>query len=410
VLRKNFVTTYRFAIFNDGNRFDPVEGAQVSLQPANNNTQGRPHDAVTDEEGVACIRVATQLQGDYHLTIAAADHETLDFPQFDSRQTSEVGIDLPLLKPAHGFLGWWHGLLGVSSFTKTLGQGISIGVIDSGCSKHPALKDVKDCGTVINSYLDSQIMGVDEMGHGTGVIGLLTACPDEAKYHGGMAPGATVYSIKAFDPHLAKFSTASQAEINEAIHQLVKKHVDLINCSFSSDEVWDSTEETLEEVYEQGTLCICAAGNDNTRVGYPGRSKRAIAVSAIGTFNAVSTGTLMERYMPRPRAKPYWQNDYFLATFSGRGQRIVCCGPGVGLVSTFLMKGGGEHPSQTLSGTSFAAPIICGALAAALAGDQVYRALQRGPGRADYALNKLKQMCQPLGFPQEFEGHGLPVL
>jgi hypothetical protein len=57
-----------------------------------------------------------------------------------------------------------------------------------------------------------------------------------------------------------------------------------------------------------------------------------------------------------------------------------------------------------------ASPLVCGVLAAALSVDRAYLRLPRDASRAEYALEKLEQLCQSLGFSARYQGAGLPVL
>jgi subtilisin len=398
------VITYSFYVCS-GNPATPLEGASVILQPSHDKTLPR-YQAISDIDGLAKVEIPKALLAEYYVAVLAPDHEVMAFRDFDLEET----FVLPRLQPAEASLGWWHRILGVSSFVKNRGEGISIGVIDSGCCQHPDISHVEDHGSVMNMVHSPDILGIDHIGHGTAVLGLIAAAPRVAERYAGIAPGATVYSIKAFDTHLQQLSAGTQAEINEAIHYFGRKGVNLINCSFSAGEFWDTTEQEIEEAYQQGTLCICAAGNEPDKIGYPALFQRAVSVSAIGFDPVILPGSIFENFLPHPREKPLWQDNYFFATFSGRGTKITCCGPGVSVISAALARDGIPDPSLPVSGTSFAAPLVCAVLAASLSVDDEYKALPRNATRADYALNKLLNLCQPLGFPSEMQGCGIPVL
>jgi hypothetical protein len=168
-------------------------------------------------------------------------------------------------------------------------------------------------------------------------------------------------------------------------------------------------EAIIKEAYAKGVLCVCAAGNDPDRIGYPARSQWTVSVSAVGLGAEILAGSLSESVLPE-KGPPFWQGDYFIPMFSGRGKKINCCGPGVGLITAAVPTEIGTRTSWRVFGTSFASPLVCGVLAAALASDDTYLSLPRDASRADYASKKLTPLCRSLGFPVQLEGAGMPVL
>jgi len=364
-----------------------------------------PPVVLTNDDGEARIRLLDATADRYVLVVNAADHMPLRLEKFASAPV----VCLPRLPKAEGGLGWWHRALGIATLPADSGAGLVVGVIDGGCATRPDCLNVRDCGCVISSEYCPDSAGTDSAGHGTAVIGLLAARPADLAQYGGVAPGVTVLSLKAFDPRLGELTTGTQGEIAEAMFRLVEQGADLINCSFSLDESHASIAQQVEEAYDQGVLCICAGGNEPGGVAFPGCLDRAVAVAALGRGDAVQPGTLIAAHVPR-RTESAWREPYFFASFSGRGPGIDCCAPGVGLVAPAPPRVGHESPFQVVSGTSFACPLVCGILATALAADPDYRALPRDASRAAYGRRRLESLCEPLGFPDGWEGRGLPRL
>jgi len=118
-----------------------------------------------------------------------------NFPQ------GSVSIDLQPL-PKGGPLGWWHYLAGVQQDGARRGAGIRIGVVDTGLGSHPYLSHVKSLGAVIDGAHDTSAKaGLDVLGHGTHVSGIIAARPPQASNdYAGVASGADVFVVRVFPP------------------------------------------------------------------------------------------------------------------------------------------------------------------------------------------------------------------
>ena len=66
---------------------------------------------------------------------------------------SGMRIQLPEL-PRNGPMGWWHWLLGMTRYADQRGQGIRVGVVDTGVGPHPYLQHVHSAGAFINGGSD----------------------------------------------------------------------------------------------------------------------------------------------------------------------------------------------------------------------------------------------------------------
>jgi len=60
-----------------------------------------------------------------------------------------------------------------------------------------------------------------------------------------------------------------------------------------------------------------------------------------------------------------------------------------------------------MTGTSMAAPMVTGALAARLSQKGSAYTRLRGPERTQYARNLLPEICQNLGLARNLQGHGM---
>jgi subtilisin family serine protease len=131
------------------------------------------------------------------------------------------------------------------------------------------------------------------------------------------------------------------------------EHVDILNLSFSGYTLHGMAPlaQAVIQLQLAGTVVVASAGNDATCVpAYPAAFPGVISVGAIGPSG------------------PAWFTNY--------GPWVRACAPGVDIVSTFFTEWA-RPDDETFSGwarwsgTSFAAPAVVGALAAAM---------QRHPG------------------------------
>lgn len=212
-------------------------------------------------------------------------------------------------------------------WNETMGEGIKIGVIDTGVDvNHPDLKD--RIAEYINFSGDGTLE--DLSGHGTHVCGILAA-----SYNGigiiGVAPKAELYVAKAFK----KDGSGDSKAIADSIEWLISKKVHVINMSFASDKESMLIYEKVKKAYDEGIILVAAAGNDGAgnSIGYPAKWKEVIAVTAVD---------FQEK----------------LVDFSSYGKEAKLAAAGKEIYSTY--PGGGY---KKLSGTSMAAPLISGAAA-----------------------------------------------
>lgn len=238
---------------------------------------------------------------------------------------------------------------------------MKIAVLDTGVAEHP---DLTVAG--VESFV-SDGSTVDENGHGTSIIGVISAAENEIGLLGA-APEAAVYSLKVMD----KSGLGNISNIINAIEWCIQNDIDIINMSFGTNTYSKALEETINSAYESGILLIAAAGNNGQstkdNVQFPAAYNHVVAVSAIDKENKVEE-------------------------FSSRGEAIDLCAPGVEVYTTSLGKGYGF-----VSGTSYAVPHVA-AVAALL--------WQKDKTKSnDFIRQLLNESAQDLGEKREY-GYGL---
>jgi len=254
------------------------------------------------------------------------------------------------------------------------GAGIRVAVVDGGVGPHQRLR-VSRAETLLNDG-KAEDNGV---GHGTHVAGLIQR----------LAPDAELWSYRVFESG----STATNASlVAAAVRRAVKEGADLVNLSVVFQRDDKALTKALEFAHANGVVCVCAAGNDAGPVSFPARHSAAVAVAACGSRAAVPASL---QPLLRPPAGSV-QPDVFATVFTCFGTEVSVTAPGLALRSYF------PHDRLALmNGTSMAAPVVTGWLAAALTGTP------RDGSRLGLALHRLFSGAQRAGLPSGFEGHGV---
>ncbi len=242
---------------------------------------------------------------------------------------------------------------------------IKVGIIDTGIDySHPDLQEnIRDGISTLDGYPSYR----DDYGHGTHVAGTIGALNNPFGMV-GINPYVDFYIVKAFD----KKGNGKLSDIIEGMDWLMRRHVDVINMSFSTSETNQTFARVMDMAHNRGIILVAAAGNDGgtNSVNYPARFPHVIAVSATDRQDNI-------------------------ASFSSTGPEIDFCAPGVDIRSTWL-KGG----YKVSSGTSFAAPHITGVVTDLL---NYYGPMS--PAQVKEMMAQGAVILQKLN--QEQQGHGM---
>ena len=364
---------------------------------------------VSGEDRVACI------MADKAVTLPLGPGQSVEHivaaPEDDGYWTAyakvagatQVAIDCPGIG-CSGPIDWWHEVHGIRSSNVTRGEGIRIGVVDHSLGDQKwidAVANLKSWHTFVDGERVDRV-ALSNTDHGQDICLLLGAHSGTGSpcLREGVAPGASLHFVGAGATG-ADEDKVEIADVALAVGLLSKEiGCDLIVLSLGKRTPSPNLYNAIELARDVGTLCICAAGNSDAPALYPARHKQAVGVAALGKSGVAPRGTLGAA---TAAAVDLVRGDgeLFAWESSARGDGVDAIGAGVSVISP-------AGRGFDLDGTSYAAPIVAGVLAIALAADAAYMAADRTRRRANLALARLKACCRPMGFPPGLFGYGMP--
>jgi subtilisin family serine protease len=220
---------------------------------------------------------------------------------------------------------------------------VTVAVLDTGIAAHPWFTDRAWWGQVTQDQLEVPDADADglpdgQAGHGTFVTGVLVRA----------APSARILVHRL----LSADGVCDEVHLIEALDAVRRRslaagaRVDLVNLSFGCHTYNDRPSMLVSEAVAalgRHTVLVAAAGNDATdRPFWPAALKNIIAVGALD-----ATGT-------------------HRADFSNSGWWVEACAVGADVPGAFPLPDGRPGYARW-SGTSFAAPVVTGAIARAAA-------------------------------------------
>ncbi|MHA2244401.1 MAG: S8 family serine peptidase [Candidatus Hodarchaeales archaeon] len=168
--------------------------------------------------------------------------------------------------------------------------------------------------------------------HGTFVAGLLAA-DDDDHICVGVAPNIRLMALRFLNDE-NRFGGGDWDMFIEALDYAVDNGARIIHLSIQADGIPpESFHTAIKRAYENEVIIVSVTGNNKDDVTYPGKYSEVIAVSATTRVREI-------------------------AHFSSTGDQNEICAPGDGVNSTYP----GKMEPQIGSGTSFAAPLVSGAI------------------------------------------------
>ncbi|ESY11222.1 S8 family serine peptidase [Mesorhizobium sp. C386A] len=238
------------------------------------------------------------------------------------------------------------------------GENVRIAVIDTGIDDtNPALS-----GVIADQFDAMPNVPVEKRDHGTSVDGLIAGVGALE----GMAPGARIYHARAFED-----GKSTMDVILSALDWAADQNVSIINMSFVGPKN-DLLGTACRNARGLGIILVAAAGNNGPKApyGYPAAYDGVIAVTATDAKDG-----LMQQ--------------------ANRGAYVFISAPGVEMVAP---SGAG---SDVVTGTSFAAAIVSGAIA-----NLIHASPERSADDIEKALAVTARDLGPKGRDNDF-GYGL---
>lgn len=229
---------------------------------------------------------------------------------------------------------WGLGALGIPSlWTQTQGEGVRVGVLDTGAALQNA--DLIDAIEDAADFSGSRFGPLDLNGHGSHVAGTIAARDNDTGCV-GIAPKCKLLIGKC----LGDDGSGSSRSVAQSILWAVERKADVISMSLGSPQASQEIYEAIRVAVKAGCFVVVAAGNSGpaeNSVDFPGKWPECITVGALDKNRKV-------------------------AQFSSRGKEVTVCAPGVGIVSV-----GHRVPLVQMSGTSQATPHVAGIVALCVA-------------------------------------------
>ena len=248
------------------------------------------------------------------------------------------------------------------------GQNIKIGIIDNGIDfLNPILENVTH---IKKSFAEEGSSSTKT--HGTVVAGIISGVDDNFP----SSPNVTIYSAEMG-------STTSDDQIigniTAAFEWLISEDVDIINTSWGGPSIyWD---EVFEDLNKNNITIIGSAGNEG---------QEGIPSGPGGNTNGISVGSI--------------DNNYNISSFSSVGNALnFDAKPDLVTFGEDLLTANVGLGTTIVSGTSFSAAIVSGALSVLLSALEE-NSLDYNPGLIKSALLKT---ATDLGYPSEQQGAGL---
>lgn len=226
------------------------------------------------------------------------------------------------------------GLVEAQWMASNLGRGVKVAVIDTGIDLgHPGFRGKLAPAHEWRDFVDGdaypQEVEGSLYGHGTGVAGVVAQ----------VAPHATILPLRALRPD----GTGDVTSVTAAVDWAISQGADIINLSLGTVDYDPSIQNVVKYAASQKVYVVASAGNSgDQRVTYPaangndGSGDTKNFVLGVGSVNA-------------------WDQKSHFSTY---GDRLELLAPGEGLLTLAP-----DHQVAFWSGTSFAVPVVSGALA-----------------------------------------------
>lgn len=259
--------------------------------------------------GVSVVEALTAAQESDRLPAAYPNHIAM-LPPDEGEETEDSGIalfseDIPqpqtwrswldntenpdpyLTDPTSYRYQYMHDTVdSYAAWGITTGKGVTVAVIDTGVkANHEDLPNLRRV-EVTNG---KEPLGLeDATGHGTHVAGIIGAAMGNGKGGAGIAPGATILSLRVVNAAGYIYDSALIAALRTA----VKNGAQIVNISIGGTAYNAVFQKVINEAAEAGVTVVAAMGNDGTNcLNYPAGYDNVIGVVSVDRTNNRASGS-----------------------------------------------------------------------------------------------------------------------
>ncbi|MDB5482137.1 MAG: Peptidase and in, kexin, sedolisin, partial [Caulobacteraceae bacterium] len=281
---------------------------------------------------------------------------------------------------------------------KSMGAGVKIALIDSGCDHdHLLLRHISRGADFSGARTGARDWTRDEIGQGTHCAGIIAGSGRSTPGVEGIAPGAEIHVFKLTPG--GRFS-----DLIEALDQCMEREIDIVHLGVGAEAASELVAHKLAEARLAGVACIAAAGDSGGPVQFPAFLPGVLSVGAVGRLGEFPSDT-HHGWTAVPDLTGL--AGVFAANFSGAGPQLGVCAPGVAVISS--VPGGGVAARD---GTAIAAAHVAGFAAVVLAHHPLFRGVYRA--RDEARVRALFELIVASAAPPVLDlarvGAGLPDL
>lgn len=176
---------------------------------------------------------------------------------------------------------------------------IVIAVLDSGVNRNHIALQGANILPGFDSVSQSIGVSVDHVGHGTSVIGMLSAVKGNSTGVEGLLNYSTILPINVTDEN----GDISSSSFIRAIYYAADSGAKIINMSFCGTIYLEAEQDAINYAFEKGCILVAASGNlsqddiSNDKITYPSSYEHVISVSSTNEQGKLSDFSVFNKYV-----------------------------------------------------------------------------------------------------------------
>jgi subtilisin family serine protease len=243
-----------------------------------------------------------------------------------------------------------------AKYKQTKGEGITVAIVDTGCSPHRALGNAVLQTHSVDGSEDTSDLSTS--GHGTFLAGIIAAREDAANEVVGVAPKAKLLIVKAVDD-LAVEATRMLTAL-QWIDQLATPP-EIINLSLDFSPGADAAafETVLRSLTAKGILVVAAGQNEtaiySNAIFYPATDPRVLGIGAVSkaSISDAAVNAAIDFVLPNWSFHSLQNFGNLYTTLHGCSISVAVVSGALALIRSFLKQTGSpEKGTVVLSGAA----------------------------------------------------------